>query len=47
MEKYENYININNLGKSKNIYSTNSFSAKNEIFWENFDKGKEGKKLLK
>ena len=40
LEKFENLIsinNINNFGKSQNVYSTNSFNTKKEIFGEGTD----------
>ena len=35
LEKFENYININNFGKSQSVYSTNASNAKKEIFGNN------------
>ena len=32
LEKFENYININNFGKSQSVYSTNATNTKKEIF---------------
>ena len=34
LEKFESYMNVNNFGKSQNVYSMNSFSKKKEIFGE-------------
>ena len=35
LEKFESYMNVNNFGKSQNVYSMNSFNKKKEIFGEN------------
>ena len=46
MEKFENYIsinNINNFGKSQNVYSANLFNTKKEVFGENDEKDKVNK----
>ena len=43
LEKFENYIsinNINNFGKSQNVYSANSFNNKKEIFGDGVDNSK-------
>ena len=45
LEKFENYMSINNFGKSQNVYSANSFNTKKEIFGESIgdDKSMKGK----
>ena len=46
LEKFENYIsinNINNFGKSQNVYSANLFNTKKEVFGENDEKDKVNK----
>ena len=35
LEKFESYMNVNNFGKSQNVYSQNTFNKKKEIFGEN------------
>ena len=34
LEKFESYMNVNNFGKSQNVYSNNTFNRKKEIFGE-------------
>ena len=49
LEKFENYMsinNINNFGKSQNVYSANSFSTKKGILGENDNKEKISKDKL-
>ena len=43
LEKFENLMSINNFGKSQNVYSSNSFNTKKEIF----EKIQNQSKLLK
>ena len=35
LEKFESYMNVNNFGKSQNVYSMNTFNKKKEIFGDN------------
>lgn len=47
LEKFESYMNVNNFGKSQNVYSMNSFNKKKEILGENISDDKLSQSKIK
>ena len=47
LEKFESYMNVNNFGKSQNVYTNNAFNKKKEIFGDNLDTEKSQNKMKK
>ena len=47
LEKFESYMNVNNFGKSQNVYSMNTFNKKKEILGENISDDKFAQSKIK